>query len=82
MVSSVVTVPIKKRDPGTRGHWPKTRGVRKVSAREAISFAMAVIWCVMRVIESCEGFTIVWRRESRVVWAKLIIMLNVEDTSS
>ncbi len=58
MLVSVMIVPTVGPDKGSRPHWPKTRGVRKVSVRETISFAMAVILCVARVIESWEAFTV------------------------
>ena len=61
MLESVVTVPTVGSDKGTRPHWPKTRGVRKLITKEMISFAMMVTGCVVRVIESWEASTIVWR---------------------
>ena len=50
MLLSVMIVPTVGSDEGFRPHWPKTSGVRKVSVREKISFAMTVIGCVVRVI--------------------------------
>ena len=61
MLVSVMTVPTVESDEGFRPQSPKTRGVRKVTARKMISFAMVVIACVMRVVKSLEASTIVWR---------------------
>ena len=60
MLVSVMTVPTEGSDEGFRPQSPKTKGVRKVIAREMISFAMVVIACVVRVAKSWEASTIVW----------------------
>ena len=52
MLASVVTVPTVGFDEGASPHWPNTRGVMKVIAKEMISFTMVVTECVAGVIKS------------------------------
>lgn len=81
MLVSVVIVPVLESDEGTSGHWPKTRGVRKVSMRERVSFAMAVVGC------GREGYRDLGSIQSCLAWRELSgmgevdIVLNVENTS-
>ena len=49
MLVSVMIVPVVGFGHGFRPHSPTTRGVRKMSAREMISFAMVAIGCVARL---------------------------------
>ena len=76
----IVPVPVMGSDAGTRAHLPKTRGVRKVSMMERVSFAMAVVGCgregyrVLKSVQSC----LAWRGLSGM--GEVDIVLDVEDT--
>ena len=81
MLVSFGTVPIMGSDAGTRLQLPKTRGVKKVSVRERVNFAMADIGCGRegyRVLRSVQSY-LAWRGFSGM--GELDIVLNVEDMS-